>query len=164
MVELFLCVQLGYRVKIRCTMFFFLLSMKSIGFDIENVPFMCDRGHLLAAVRFLQPNTQLVISVKFCLEHIIRNINNRFGLNKDNAAKMRIIMNRLQSASTYEKYMIEIADIMDLEEVMNYEIIIYIMKIHPRHWTVFGNRHDISDESWKGLYENYLLIMLRLYL
>ena len=61
--------------------------MKSIGFDIENVPFMSDRGHLLSAVRFLQPNTGLVISVKFCLEHIIRNINSRDGLNKKNVSK-----------------------------------------------------------------------------
>ena len=69
-------------------------------------------------------------------------------------------MDRLQSASTYEKFMIEIANIMDLDDVMHYEIIIYIMKTHPRHWTVFGNRHDISDASWNGLYEDYLLIMM----
>jgi hypothetical protein len=36
---------------------FFLITMKVMGFDIENIPFMTDRGPLLSAVRFyMKPN------------------------------------------------------------------------------------------------------------
>ena len=28
------------------------------------------------------------------------------------------------------------------------EIIIYIMSIHPRHWSVMGNLKDLTDDIW----------------
>ena len=52
---------------------FFILTMKNIGFEFENVPFMSDRGHLLAAARMLLIVSGISISIKFCIEHIIRN-------------------------------------------------------------------------------------------
>ena len=61
---------------------FFLLSMKSMGFDNENIPFMTDRGNLLSAIRFLYQATNIVITVKFCTEHIIRNIVHSFSIPK----------------------------------------------------------------------------------
>ena len=61
---------------------FFLLSMKSMGFGIENIPFMIDRGDLLSVVRFLYQTTNIAITVKFCTEHIIRNIVLSFSILK----------------------------------------------------------------------------------
>ena len=56
---------------------FFILTMKNIGFDIENVPFMSDRGHLLSAARLLHTVSGITISVKFCLEsHLRSSFNN----------------------------------------------------------------------------------------
>ena len=65
---------------------FFLLSMKSMGFDIESIPFMTDRVNVLSAVQFLYQTTNIVITVKFCSEHIIRNIVNSFSIPKQNNA------------------------------------------------------------------------------
>ena len=64
--------------------------MKSIGFDIEGVPFMSDRDHLLVAVRFLQPHAGIVVSIKFCLEHIIRSIQHRFHIQHEQVEKSGI--------------------------------------------------------------------------
>jgi hypothetical protein len=30
------------------------------------------------------------------------------------------------------------------------------MKIHPRHWTIFGNRRDIPYTRWKEQYDDFL--------
>ena len=46
----------------------FLGSIKLMGLDIENIPFMTDRGHLLAAVRFIY-ETRACSFEKFAFWH-----------------------------------------------------------------------------------------------
>ena len=36
------------------------------------------------------------------------------------------------------------------------EILAYMLKIDPRHWSVFANRDDISDDSWRPDYQSTL--------
>ena len=36
------------------------------------------------------------------------------------------------------------------------KIILYILRIHPRYWTTFGNRSNISDSRWNDSYEDLL--------
>ena len=55
--------------------------------------------------------------------------------------------------------MSKITEIFQLQDVDHHDMIVYIMKIHPRHWTVFGNRNDILDSNWENEYEEYLLSM-----
>ena len=43
---------------------------------------------------------------------------------------------------------------MDVSE--SNEIILYLLKIHPRHWTTFGNRTDIPDSRWSDSYEGLI--------
>ena len=63
-----------------------------MGWDIENIPFMTDRGHLLAAVRFIYETTNIVITVKFCTEHIIRNVVHLFSIQKIKQPTLRTIV------------------------------------------------------------------------
>ena len=70
--------------------------------DIENIPFMTDRGHMIAAVRFLFKTTGMVISLKFCLKHLIRNDQHKFNIEKEKVGDLRKIINGMQSAHTYE--------------------------------------------------------------
>ena len=41
---------------------FFLMIMNSINFDVKKIPFMSDRGHSIAAARFLRKNLGIIIS------------------------------------------------------------------------------------------------------
>ena len=125
--------------------YFFLLTMKAYQFDIENVPFMSDRGHFLAAVRFLYKVSNIVIIIKFFLEHIIRHVIGRYETPKEKVSTLRKALNGMQSASTYDRFCkkMEMLHTMDLSE--SNEIILYMLRIHPRHWTTFGNRSDIPD-------------------
>ena len=81
------------------------MSMKEMGFDIENVPFMSDRGHLLAAASLLIRVSGLVISIKFCLEHIIRNVVGKFCIGIKQIRDLRTITAKMQSATSYSLFM-----------------------------------------------------------
>ena len=83
---------------------FFLLTMKAYQFDIENVPFVSDRGHLLVAVRFLYKLSNIFITIKFCLEHILRNVIGRYEIPKEKVSTLHKALNDMQSASTYDRF------------------------------------------------------------
>ena len=83
---------------------FFLLTMRNMGFDITNIPFMSDRGHFLSAVKYLESHNITVVSVKFFIEHIIRNVNHRFYIEKNNTVEIRNAIMGLQSATTYKNF------------------------------------------------------------
>ena len=84
-------------VPIECTehYVFFLLSMKSINLDIKNIPFMADRGHLLTAARFLHASAKIIITLKFTLKHIIRNVTHKFKIHAFPLAKLRNIISAM---------------------------------------------------------------------
>ena len=69
--------------------------MKAYQFDIENIPFMSDRGHLLAAARFLYKVSNIAITIKFCLEHIIRNVIARYDIPKEKVGTLRKALNEM---------------------------------------------------------------------
>lgn len=35
-------------------------------------------------------------------------------------------------------------------------ILLYLLKIHPYHWTTFDNRYDIKDSNWIIYYEDMI--------
>ena len=76
-------------------MAFFIVIMKLMVFDVVNVPFMSDQGHLLAAVRLLYILLGIVITIKFCLEHIIRNVVGKFKLGKKGATAVWLIISKM---------------------------------------------------------------------
>ena len=79
--------------------------MISIGMDIEQMPFMCDRGHLVSAVRFIYATSQMVVTLKFCIEHIIRNVVTKFNIMKKHYKELREVIGSMQSSATYEQFL-----------------------------------------------------------
>ena len=93
-------------------------NMKAMGFNITDIPFMSDRGHFLAAVKYLEQYSNMIVTVKFCLEHIIRNVIARYNLPKEEVLTLRKGLNGIQSASTYERFLrkFDILHTMDVPE------------------------------------------------
>ena len=84
---------------------FFLLSMKAMGFNITDIPFMSGKGHFLAAVKYLEQHNNTIVTVKFCLEHIIRNVLHKLNINKTKEAYLiRNAIVNLSSANTYQRF------------------------------------------------------------
>ena len=137
---------------------FFVLTMKNSGFDIENVPFMSDRGHLLADGRLLNTVCGITISVKYCMEHIIRNTIGKFHIKKSAIPLLRKVISAMQGSDTFEKFLTNTHDLADKFEDFGKEIAVYIMRIHPRHWTVFGNLETIPDTYWIDNYATLLRV------
>ena len=55
----------------------------------------------------------------------------------------------IQQATTIDQYFTY------NDEIEN-EVIIYLMKIHPRHWTVMGNLSNLEDRNWMLNYKKKL--------
>ena len=135
---------------------FFLAVMQSMKFDIINVPFMSDRGHLIPAARYMERNFNVVISIKFCVEHIIRNVVQKFNIDKERLQELRTCVNKLQEASTFEGFQQQSSYVTQFDPEIGPLILLYLLKIHPYHWTTFANRHDIKDSKWNQYYEDMI--------
>ena len=133
-------------------MAYFVMLMKEMGFDIENVPFMSDRGHLLAAASLLIRVSGLVISIKFCLEHIIRNVVGKFCIGIKQIRDLRTITAKMQSATSYSLFMESCDRLKEIFGNRGELMCVYLLRIHPRHWTVFGNLTSINDDTWMPQY------------
>ena len=79
------------------------------------------------------------------------NVIHRFGI-KDQAdiLELRNILDRMQSAPTFSIFIAAGHEINNkLANCKPDEILAYLLGgIHPRHWTVFGNRTSIPDAEW----------------
>jgi hypothetical protein len=51
----------------------FILLLRTSGLDVKSVPWFSDRGNLLAAARILK-SQHILLSIQFCIEHIIMNV------------------------------------------------------------------------------------------
>jgi len=132
-----------------------ILQMVRAGYDVESYPFVCDRGHLSAASILLKMLFGILIPLFFCLEHILRNVYKNFNVPKQSRVILKSLINSVQSASTIEKFEFWIHRLVQ-QIPRGLDIAIYLMQgIHPRHWTVFGNR-NLSDSVWEERY--YLLL------
>jgi len=130
------------------------------GFNFDTFPIMTDRGHLLSAATMMKhARPDLCISLKYCTEHIIRNVQYRFSIKNAEAKALRAYVGQLQSAFTVGRYISTINNLLNRFPEKGNKIALYLMRIHPRHWTVFGNRNKISDNQWVP---DYLTLMARL--
>ena len=127
---------------------FFLITMKVMGFDIEEIPFMTDRGPLLSAVRYLHEFYDIEITLKFCTEHIIRNIVKVHNISKSDIPTLRKIVMGCQQATNLEIYITNVDKLKNCFPMNGNDIVIYVMSIHPRHWCVMGNLEALSDNCW----------------
>jgi hypothetical protein len=121
------------------------------GYPMEDFPIMTDRGNLLAAARALEEKLNIVLNLKFCVEHLIRNVTAMFDLDKDQETIIRASVEKIQQSS----YLTTLSDHFNhLVSVFGEEkgcgIGIYLLGIDPVHWIVYANK-DICDD--KGLSE-----------
>ena len=65
--------------------------------------------------------------IKFCLEHIIRNIVGKFSIPKEKVLALRKTVNGMQAASNYEKFAAKMESIaqLDVEDEKNHAIFWY---------------------------------------
>ena len=110
----------------------------------------------MAAVRFLYKVSNIVITIKFCLEHIIWNVIARYDIPKEKVGTLRKALNGMQSASIYDRFCKKMKMLHTMDLSKSNEIILYMLRIHPRHWTTFGNRSDIPNSRWNDSYEALL--------
>jgi hypothetical protein len=74
-------------------MVWIILLLERGGLDVSSIPVFSDRGNLLAALRILWRDHSLILSIKICLEHLIRNVISRFSILKaDVVCKLKIKM------------------------------------------------------------------------
>ena len=113
------------------------------GLPLHQVPLFTDRGNLLHACAVLL-GKGIVLNLKFCIEHIIRNINSRLKLKQSDDAsitKVRFFVNALQKCSSAEEYFGLCIKIFHFNE----DMMLYISQIHPTMWTVYGNLPGFND-------------------
>jgi hypothetical protein len=148
-------------------MIYILLMMYQAGFNFEEFPVFTDRGHILAAVRALAEHYGLVVSVKYCLIHILRNIYHLFNINQRSREGRAVawFMREMQSAPDVNafldaaKKLVKALPQIEENETLSTgaRIVIYVLgTIHPTHWTVFGNTPSQHESMWEPLYFTYL--------
>lgn len=127
------------------------------GLDVSSVPIFSDRGNLLAASRILSRDHGIILSLKFCLEHLIRNVVSRFTLCKLDSELVR----SMQSSPTIDIFAVATNRMMALhDQKLGAAISAYLLQIHPIHWTVFGNRRSQLEENWMPLFQQLVALSL----
>jgi hypothetical protein len=110
-------------------MWFFRQCVLS-GIRFNQVPVFCDRGKIIESADSLYAEDGLVLNLKFCTIHIIRNIKKEFKLN--GRAFENAIWN-IQGASTELLYCEALSDFSRLYGEGSAD---YVAKIDPTAWTV----------------------------
>ena len=133
-----------------------LLNLAKAGLDLSEYPVQTDRGNITDAVRWIYKQCNYVISLKYCLEHIIRNVNNTFKISDPMRPALRLHIQNLHQSTTIHEFHKATTDLFGFHSPSNsllgFEIANYLLRIHPIHWTVFGNRESIPEESWIDIY------------
>jgi hypothetical protein len=122
--------------------------MVKAGFDVENNPFFSDRGHLIAAARALafEP-TNLALTIFYCLEHIMRNVKGIFVIPKNSQQTVRNAIESLSESKTALQFCDNLKNNFP-DTATGKAIALYLLRIHPRHYTVFANRSNFNQPSW----------------
>jgi hypothetical protein len=147
-----------------------LLLLVWAGLDVEAFPWFSDRGYLLSASRFLFSQYGLLLSIKYCLEHIIRNVTVKFGLKKLGQTQLHTLIQECQTSQTIAHFDFAIEKVFDYPQsttkpLCSYKMALYLLSVHPIHWTVFGNHQSsqiylvlglqtvglaVSSPTWDG--------------
>jgi hypothetical protein len=142
-------------------MVWIVLLLRLRGSDVESIPIFSDRGNLLAASRILLNDHGLTLSTKFCLEHLIRNVVSKFSMSKGDTGSLRAIMVSMQSSATIDVFVTETHRLMAmLDCTLGGRIAACLLRIHPIHWTVFGNRDSQLEEVWVPKFKQLLVSSL----
>ena len=116
-----------------------------------------DRGPLLNAVRLIHEQLGVVIPINYCDRHFIRNIVSQFSIKKQCRYLVSNGVRRCASSQTLDQFLAAIEEMSmsllgcqdhSITALMVAKLMVYILKVHPRFWTVFANRSYFDIESW----------------
>ena len=87
------------------------------------------------------------MSLKYCLEHVVRNVKHYFGIRDFNMQSLRTSLAMMQDALSVYHFLSAAEDLISsLGDEVGKKKLLYLMKgVHLRHWTVFGNMSSIPD-------------------
>ena len=117
-----------------------------------------DRGHLLNAVRCIHDQLGITIPINYCDRHFIRNIVSQFKIKKQLRHIISTGIRQCAASQTIDQFLSSIEDFatcllssQDLSSnaLLTARIMLYILKVHPRFWTVFANRTNFDIISWE---------------
>ena len=119
-----------------------LCALHGINFDCA---LFTDQGPLLSAAQKLSKTSRpLKLSLMFCLQHLIRNVCHRFS-NIQTDFPLKECHEGMAHSETMESFFksfgcfIEKVFKSGLHIKTVVDIAFYVLRIHPCHWTIFGN-------------------------
>ena len=136
------------------------------GIDM-NCALFTDQGPLLSAVRQLRDKILVKFCLMLCLQHLIRNIRHKFPtlIKYDGTLDKSIIQAHMDEAADSENMVsfFHAIDKMvnglcqvgaDVEIVV--DMVFYVLRVHPSHWTVFGNAPSFVHFTYKSTAREFL--------
>jgi hypothetical protein len=138
-------------------MAWFIQMCIKAGYAMEEYPIMTDCRNLLAASRALKEEFNLTLNLKFCLEHVIRNLVSMFDLDKDDEAIYLSAVKRIQQSS----YLTNLTENFDklvnsFDNIVGCGMEIYLLSIDPVHWIVYANKDICDNDGLKAWRKNML--------
>ena len=118
------------------------------GINIEEMAVWVDRGNFLSAAAALaalpvHDPWYLTLSLKYCLEHIFKNIVHTFRLKSNDTITLRPMLQKAQAARCVDRHFYALSKIEEYkfanDDHTGLKIVNYLQRIHPLHWAVFAN-------------------------
>jgi hypothetical protein len=120
----------------------------------SSIPIFLNCGNLLVALRILLNECGITLSIKFCLEHLIRNVVLKFSITKATTGSVHAIMASLQSSPTIDSFItVKTWWMASSDPRLGGKIAAFPLQIHPIHLTVFGNWESQLKENWLPLFQ-----------
>jgi hypothetical protein len=127
------------------------------GLPVCRWPIFSGRGHLVAASKVLLEKHGLSLNLKFCTEHIVRNVIHRFKVNAPEQQSLKNSMLAIQSAPTLDEYCYALDRLCNKFQFEGLRK--YVVDIDPLNWCIFANRSTdcgyllfrgqlIKDSQW----------------
>ena len=124
----------------------------------ERQSIFTDRGNLLSAAAALL-RIGIVLHLKYCLEHMIRNVFDHFKITRSTDKKqIRSLMAAVQESATRALFFKSLSEIGNVEfadddNQKGQKIVIYLLTIHPIHWVVWANPCLMDPDDWMPDYQ-----------
>jgi hypothetical protein len=125
-----------------------LLLLIRGGLDVSSTPIFSDCVNLLAASRILWRDHGILLSIKFCLDHLIQNVVSRYSVTKADTGLIRSIIASVQSIPTINNFVVAMNRLIMAMPDANLagKIAAYLLRIHPIH---IGQCSAIANLNWK---------------
>ena len=121
------------------------------GIDLTAYAVRTDRGNILTAVAILANLFDVHISLKFCVEHLTRNLNSCLMIKKTTDPKavlVRQTMHDLQTATTIDSWERMLQDVDKRFDALDAAVIkSFVLRINPRHFCDFANVRELVNED-----------------